>query len=138
AAEQFAMRNLNLAGVLKQLGRRFTEAFVNSDAQSAIAQWLGQITGLTREGDVLVAKLGDVRTAFDQQSTKISDLINRYGELIANSNKTHRESEELKSVINQIAQVLPSAVTEWDKYGNALSISVDRVHNLSRAHQQLV
>ncbi|SFC07453.1 phage tail tape measure protein, TP901 family, core region [Parapedobacter composti] len=138
AAEQFAIRNLNLAGVLQQLGRRFTEAFVNSEAQGAIAQWLGQMTGLIREGDVLISKLGEVRASFSEQSAEINKLIDRYGDLIIKKNRTHKESEELKSVVNQVAQILPSAVTEWDKYGNALSISIDRVHNLSRAHQQLV
>lgn len=138
AAEQFAMRNLNLAGVLQQVGRRLQEAFVDIGAQESIAQSIAQVLGLASASDVLTSRLKETESAMASEQIELNKLIDRYGDLIANSNRSHKENEELKKVINDIGNLMPSVVTQWDNYGNALSISISRVTMLSRAHSQLV
>lgn len=68
--------------------------------------------------------------AFDEQQAKVSELegelvplLARYDELIAKTSPTAEEQEELASVIARIGDLTPTAITQIDEYGRALSIN---------------
>lgn len=70
--------------------------------------------------------------AFDEQSAKVAGLekdllplLNRYDQLMGQTNLTTDEQAELKKIIEQVSNVVPTAVTEFDKYGRALSLNTD-------------
>ena len=76
----------------------------------------------------------DATNAFNSQKSKVEELdgalpglINRYNELRNKSNKSAEEQKELQEVIGKIGNVVPTAITSFDKYGRAVDISTDKV-----------
>lgn len=110
-------------------------------------KWLSdkwnEFSGKVAEGVADLA--GDSRTAsqaFDDQAKKIAQLevntvrlMPRYEELKGKTRLTKDEHKELDGILQQVARTMPIAVTEWDKYGNAVSISTEKVHSFIRAEQ---
>jgi len=69
---------------------------------------------------------------FDDQLNKVVSLqngllplLNRYDELKAKTNLSAQEQDELNQLISRIAQIIPGAVTGFDNYGRAISVSTD-------------
>lgn len=69
-------------------------------------------------------------------ATKLDPLIAKYEQL---KNSTGKEEQaELRDVIKQIAEVVPSAVTGWDRYGNAIGINTDKVKIYTEEQKKLL
>lgn len=87
-------------------------------------------------GKALIAFLQPVQatsSAFAEQSKRVDalnktlvPLLDRYEQLRTKTNPTKKEQAELGEVIKQIGVITPGAITEIDKYGNALSINADK------------
>lgn len=138
AAEQFALRNLNLAGVWEQVRRKMSEPFISDTAQQNMADWLAKIFNVTDASDILVRKLNEAKTAFGEQQSSLSTLKDEYVEVekkVLNGTASHGE---LVNVSNRIAEILPEAVIGWDKYGNALGINRIKMDELTESHRQLI
>ena len=97
------------------------------DVASGVADVINVVTDT-------VVKLSDpiknATSAFDEQSRRVSELetelnplLSRYEELTEKSDKTKTEQDELAKIIQRIGILTPTAVTEIDKYGRALSIN---------------
>jgi hypothetical protein len=79
-------------------------------------------------------KTKELTETFHQQKEEVDNLeksvlplANRYDELKAKTNLSKVEQTEMKGIIDQIVNVMPGAVTQFDKYGNAIAISTSRV-----------
>lgn len=71
-------------------------------------------------------------SVFDEQTrrvneleTELNPLLARYEELSTQTNLSEEEQSELAKVIQRIGELTPTAVTEIDKYGQALSINAE-------------
>jgi hypothetical protein len=80
----------------------------------------------------LVEPVNAAAAAFDEQAAKVKDLeenmvplLDRYDELKSKTNLTKGEQEELKKIVEQVAAAVPSAVTAFGKYGEALDINTE-------------
>src|SRR5690606_2928776 len=78
------------------------------------------------------------RKAIESVENEINPLKERYDELKKQTSLNREEQEELRSVINQIASLLPAAATEWDKYGNAIDINRVKVEQMTFAQRNLL
>lgn len=58
--------------------------------------------------------------------TTLPALTSRYDELSKKTKRSSSEQLELRNIVSQISGIVPSAVTAWDDYGNAIAISTDR------------
>ena len=83
--------------------------------------------------------------AFQDQSEKVEDLernlnplLKRYDELTTKTNLSAEEQEELKTVIQQVGEIVPTAITQFDEYGRALGISADKAREFVEAQQLLL
>lgn len=85
---------------------------------------------------------------FDEQFEKVvslertlPSLIDRYDKLKSKVHLNATEQKELNNLIENIARIVPSAVTGWDKYGKAISLSTDKAREflkVERARLQYV
>lgn len=85
---------------------------------------------------------------FDEQFEKVvslertlPSLIDRYDKLKSKVHLNATEQKELNNLIESIARIVPSAVTGWDKYGKAISLSTDKAREflkVERARLQYV
>lgn len=105
----------NIMGVVTPLIKNFTsvlkqanEAMSTMDNGAAFAEQLDKVIDLEE---------------------KIPDLAKRYDELTAKTSLSKDEHEELNDLLRNISTLVPSAVTAWDKYGNAISINTDKLND---------
>lgn len=87
-----------------------------------------------RSVDSLLANMRPLTEQYFEQKSKITalsseinPLVNRYEELISKSKLNKTEQGEVKTIIQKLADAMPSAVTQWDKYGDAVSLSTTRI-----------
>lgn len=80
--------------------------------------------------------------AFERQNQSVTKLekeltplLSRYEELTNKSELSKKEQDELKEVIKKIGEVTPTAITEIDEYGNALSINAGKSRDFLEAEK---
>ncbi|MBE7177691.1 MAG: hypothetical protein INR69_14885 [Mucilaginibacter polytrichastri] len=76
--------------------------------------------------------------AVDALQKNTVPLLQRHDQLKAKGNLNKQEQAELKTTIDQLAQAVPLAVTEFDKYGNALGINGEKVRQFVKDQQALL
>lgn len=108
-----------------------------SSALIPLGDAIAKVADLRSETEKLTGKWMEQKAAGDKLESSLTPLINRYFELKNNTHKSKDEQVELQDVINQIASLMPSAVTGFDNYGRAISISTDKVYESISANKQL-
>ncbi len=95
---------------------------------------------LAKETKSANQEFSEQKVAFDNLSSAANPLMEKYTSLRAIANKTTAQEEELKRVTSELANLMPSAVTAWDAYGNAIELSNSRMKShvkLSREAMQV-
>jgi hypothetical protein len=69
---------------------------------------------------------------------EVQRLVNRYDELKAKSKLSKEEQQELSEVIIKIGKVVPGAVTEVNKYGEALDINSKKARAFTDSQKELI
>lgn len=130
---EYEKKNNNLAGTIEKIGKNIQNWFLDSN----IVDWMNDIATAieraTRASDNLNTRLKDQTSSFSKLSLDMPALLSEYDKL--KESKTADEQERLKQVISEITKVVPGAVTQFDKYGNAVAISTDRVEAFIRAQK---
>lgn len=136
AAKQRAINRYEAAAIA--LGEKLSPAVTVST--NAFAYLIKGITATIDFIDLLTGASKNSVDAFDKQLSAVSDLnleivplLGRYDELAGKANKSAVENNELKTIIGQVAESMPFAVTQFDEYGNAISISTGRVREFIAA-----
>lgn len=136
AAKQRAINRYELAAI--NLGTKLAPAITFST--NAFAYLMKAMAGSIDLFNILTGNVGAATEEFDKQLSTVVDLqsnigplVDRYDELSVKSVKSKEDHEELKSIIEQVADAIPSAITQFDQYGNAISISTSRVRDFIAA-----
>ncbi|MGN2373457.1 phage tail tape measure protein [Sphingobacterium spiritivorum] len=136
--KEFDTANNTLAANLDKLGNFISNMWENG----SFREWLTKVT----------AKMVDFRTGVEQvtdayynQKSSVDDLeanserlVKRYDQLKDRGNLNKLEQAELHTVIQQLANLMPGAVTQFDKYGDALDINRQKVYEFMMAQKELV
>lgn len=128
-----------------------TQASVKwENAQLAVGQkfqWLGGLydkisSGIADKILYIVNLTKSQNEQYKEQMDRVVDLeantvplIKRYEELKSKAELNKDEQVELNTVMNSLASTVPSAVIEFDKYGNALSINTSKVYEYIKAEK---
>lgn len=101
--------------------------------------WLGNSLGK------LSSSLDTSTDSFHNQFEKIIDLdekvpslISRYKELKDKTHLSSQEQSELNSLMKELANIVPGAVSSWDKYGNILSVNTDKIDKYVASQKRLL
>lgn len=84
----------------------------------------------TKLGEMFTTYTETYENHFDkmvQLESALPGLLNRYEELVGKSSRSAEEQKELASVIAQIKNMVPGAVSAFDEYGRAIAISGEKV-----------
>ena len=69
---------------------------------------------------------------------KVNDnLIATYKELSEKQNKTKDETAKLESAVKKLAEQYPSAVTETNKWGEAMDVNIEKIAELNDEYKQI-
>lgn len=124
---------LNPMGVLIGTIAALTVAVIlfSKDATDA----LKEVTDKAREA---TDQFNEQKKAVDNLQRNMSPLLDRYDQLTKKGKLNRDEQTELKKIIGQLADVMPTAVTQWDKYGNALSINTGKAREFIDAQKAML
>jgi hypothetical protein len=127
-AGSLVRQQAELSAQVKDLSQRMAEALlpvfqrligVVADAGGAVFDFIDPAKAASKE--------------FDNQAHKVNNLeqnmvplLDRYDTLSTKTNLSKKEQGELKGIIEKVSAVVPLAVTEFDKYGNALGLNTDK------------
>ncbi len=133
-AERMAAKELNtLDGSLKLLTSAW-QGFILSiesgtgffgGAVRGLIDFTSSLLGAITPAQDLSTQFFDLQNNINDLESDINPLLTRYDELESKTIKSKDEQTELNKIINQISKDIPSAVTEFDKYGVALGISTE-------------
>ena len=132
-----------LAGLESNLGDQMDAIYnkIGKKLEPAIKSFMGKLGSLMGK---LSQNLDSANDKFQIQQDKTMalvmntpKLISRYEELSTKTNLSKVEQEELSSIMQKIANLIPGAVTQWDEYGNAIAISTDKVNEYIRVQKNL-
>lgn len=68
----------------------------------------------------------------------LEPLIDEYESLEEKTELSKDEQERMKVIIGEVADIVPSAITQFDEYGNAISISADKARDFISTQKALL
>lgn len=117
---------LKVGNRLKWLSDKWNE--FSGNVADNVANLAGDTRSLTEKYDDQIKKVADLEV-------NTVRLMPRYEELSKKAKLNKGEHDELNGILQQVAKTMPIAVTEWDKYGNAVAISTEKVYSFIRAEE---
>lgn len=132
-AGSMAVQMNELEGIQSNLGDTM-DALFNNIGKKLEPFWK-KILKKTNEfvGDITTA-MEPLSDTYDRQFQKVVDLesqlpqmISRYEELSTKLNRNAEEQKELNRLVEKISSIVPSAISNWNDYGDAISINTEKV-----------
>ncbi len=138
---EFETKNDNLAGKLDKLTKALSGVFTNSAFNAGLEVVVDGITklfGLADEAAELTDQFRAQRDAVAELEKNTVPLIDRYDELQGKATLNVDEQLELDKIIQQLAQTVPTAVTEFDEYGKAIGINSAAVREFTQLQKEML
>ena len=139
-----ATQMTELAGLESNLGDQMDAIYnkIGKKLEPMIKKFFGFLGHALGE---LSGSLDTANEKYEQQREKtvalvstMPDLVEKYEELSTKSNRTASEQEELQSVIERIGNIVPGAITAFDKYGKAIDINKEKVQAFVQEQKSLL
>ncbi|QIP16834.1 phage tail tape measure protein [Spirosoma aureum] len=124
-------------GLAVSLGTSLIPAFTQ------VVEWATSLTNVlnsavTPASDAAAMAFQDQKTKVMELNQSLTPLLTRHDQLTAKTILTKDEQTELKKIVGEVANIVPSAVTEFDKYGNALGINTEKAREFIRVQQSML
>lgn len=116
----------NLTDRLTQLYKNLGEGFIGriiANSVGAIGQLVDQVNAVLKPMESMIQTHDQLASSVSSLESNLNPLLARYDELTGQTSLTEAEQKELSEVIKEIGKLTPIAITEIDKYGNALNIN---------------
>lgn len=143
ATEQFQIKNTNLASALEKLKNAFVNNFVDSEFSQNVATLINNMVLGKTAGDKLTDTFVEQRSQLERLDSTLPALLARYDELtkkaaaLGGTNKlTKEEQAELNAVMNDVGKIMPTAITQFDEYGNVVGIARDQISSMTEAMRE--
>ncbi len=127
--EEFNVKNNNTAAILEKINKWWSSFIESGGVKQLVDDMVigfGKLIGVITEADIASQKYFEKQSEVEKYEKSLVPLIDRYRQLEEKTNKSVFEQEEMKKLVSQISGIVPSAITEVDKYGNALAISAGK------------
>lgn len=135
---EFDTANNTLGGNLSKLGKIIAEVWDNGRIRSWLTDFTGWIIDTRSDVDKLTDSFYDQKTAIENLEKNVNPLITRYDELKSKGKLSRDEQVELQSIIQKIAEYIPTAVSQWDAFGHAMDINRGKVNDFAQAQRELL
>lgn len=132
-AATIATEELNVATKFSPLGALLSILLILVPSMVAYASMLDKSADGTKK---LATATGDAVKDYNALSKEVNNLeknitplLGKYDDLQKKTSLSTDEQNELKGIIQQVAAAMPGAITAYDKLGNAIAISTQRVRD---------
>ena len=110
-----------MESIYNKIGKKLEPAI--KSFMGTLGKIMGTISGyLDSTNEKFEVQIGKVISL----QTKLGPLLSRYDELKIKTNLSAAEQSELNSLIKEIARIVPSAISEWNDYGEAISVNTEK------------
>ncbi|NNV57379.1 phage tail tape measure protein [Limnovirga soli] len=133
--QEFNLKNENLAANLEKLGKIINSLFANSVLSNILASITGSLVDMASSTKTATERFDEQQTSVNNLEKNINPLLDRYDTLKSKTNLNATEQGELKKIIASVTSILPSAASEFDKYGNVIAINTGRVREFIDAEK---
>jgi len=103
-----------------------------------IADTIDTMSGSVSTTDRLVSSYERFESQTNKLDRALAPLIERYDELKSKSTLNKVEQDELKTTIQRLADLIPTAVTGFNQYGDAIDINRGKIISFNNAQKQLL
>lgn len=129
--QEYNRVNNDLSSNLDKAGKKIAAFF--APLGSALGSMLGKLFESTKTATDL---FNEQDSKVKNLTTSLNPLLEKYEALKGKTNRTKEEQLELNATIQEIAKIMPSAITEFDKYGKAMDINSEKVRGLMEAEKR--
>lgn len=143
-AGSMAIQMKELEGMESNLGDTM-DAIYNKIGKKFEPMIKSVIDGISKLLGDVSESLDTVSESYDRQrektialETTMPGLLSKYEELTSKTSLSKEEHEELGGIIKRITTMVPGAVTAFDQYGMAISISTEKVRSFIEEQKTLL
>ena len=139
-------RQAELSAKLTEVTEKITTALlpvferlvhVADNIASGILSFTKALTGLSDPAKAATQAFHEQQATIQGLETDLIPLVDRYEELHGNSKLNKEEQDELRQIIAQIGDIVPTAITQFDQYGRAMDISAEKTRGFVEATKLL-
>lgn len=131
---------------LNRLKNTFTEFVMESNIASnvfapfisGIETAIRSLSGLSNAADESYTRFKSTEEVFTRNKQRLEELVAEYSNAKQSAIETGESNDELRKIMNSIAEIMPGVVTSWDRYGNALDINLGKIHDMTEAQKELL
>lgn len=108
----------------------------------AASALIGIVTALTtfskkaKDTEEIVSDLNAVTSEYVSNADGLLSLANTYDTLSEKTARTEAENARLKDTIAKLASAVPSAISQFDEYGRALDVNIEKIRQFSDAQKE--
>lgn len=113
------------AGILREIGAILVP--IKNAALDVFSTLAGGINKLLNPTKALNDSYGDQLKKVVDMDARLPGLLSKYTTLSQKTTLTKTEQTELNTTLSDLQKLVPGAVTEVDKYGNALAFNTDKI-----------
>ncbi len=139
--KEFNTRNENFAAIIEKIQKKISAWFSGSSIMSGLkdfaAGFLDFISNITQV-DKATDAFKRAKDATESYEKIIPGLLSRYDELKEKSMLTKDEQDELKIIIGKISELIPTAISQFDQYGNAMDINATKARSYGTALREMM
>ncbi|MDH7463973.1 phage tail tape measure protein [Chitinophagaceae bacterium 26-R-25] len=136
--DAYRLKNETFGANLEKIGKNISSWFTGTTLAKGLNAVAKAFSDLTAASKSSSDAFDDRKSEFKKLESQIEPLLSKYEELNNKSNRSVTEQTELKKIIGEIGNILPSAVTQFDKYGNAIAISSQKIHDFIERQRRLI
>lgn len=137
---EYNIKNNNSAAIWEKVTRK-VGGFISGAFKplgEAIISISGRLFGVVTEFDKLSEKLQTQKDKVNGLEKSLVPLLNKYDSLVLQAAQGKDVHNELNKVVQQVADIMPTAVTGWDKYGNAIDINNAKARHAIEDHKAMM
>lgn len=132
--EEFNLKSETLGATFSKLAKVFTNKLLST----GLIDFLTNVVNLLTPAKSLTDQFLNMREEFEKNEKETDNLVRRYNELIGTTKDNEEGQAELEAVIKRLAELVPTAVTEFDKYGRALDINTGKVLENNEVQREIL
>jgi TP901 family phage tail tape measure protein len=137
-AHNFELANNSLAASFEKIANRISNNFVSSSTARGLAELLNSLTDNKTEAENLADSFVRNTGTYAVLVQALNPLLQKYDELKGRTILTKDQQFQLKTVTGQLGDLMPSVITKFDDYGNALDINRGKIHEYTEAQATLL
>lgn len=134
---EFNTANTNLAANLDKLANKLATMWENSVTRRVLTSITAALVDNRSESQKLKDELEQLGNRNESLDKQLHPLLTTYDQLKSKGSLNKDEQIKLKETVQQLSQIIPEAVTEWDKYGQALDINRGKINLFNKAQKEL-